>query len=370
MLIHGKNFGFGCMRLPMKDDKVDYEQFCEMTDYFIENGFTYFDTAHGYISGQSETAIRDCVSARHPRDSFTLTNKLTDCYFNSEEDIRPFFEKQLELCGVDYFDYYLMHALNSENYRKYQNCNAFKVVSQLKKEGKIRHFGISFHDTADVLKTILDDHPEIEVVQLQFNYIDFDDAAVQSGKCYRLCREYGKPVIVMEPVKGGSLVKLPDKAQDIFSSLGENSNASYAIRFAAGFEGIEMVLSGMSDMEQMKDNVSFMKDFKPLNEKELAAVEKVCAVFKGLNIIPCTGCRYCTDGCPMSISIPDLFACLNAKTAFNDWNQDYYYSTHTQSAGKASDCIECGNCEYECPQHLPIRELLKEVALTFEKKEK
>lgn len=368
MLINGKKFGFGCMRLPMLDGRVDTKQFSEMIDYFIENGFTYFDTAHGYIDGQSETAIKECLTSRYPREAYTLTDKLTDCYFDSEEDIRPFFEKQLEICGVDYFDYYLMHAQSAENYPKYQKYKAYETAFELKKEGKIKHLGISFHDTADVLETILGDHPEIEVVQLQFNYVDYNDAAVQSKKCYEVCRKHGKPVIVMEPVKGGSLVKLPDEAKRIFDSLGSASYASYAIRFAADFEGVEMVLSGMSDMAQMVDNVSFMKDFRPLDETERDAVARVCGVFRGLNMIPCTACRYCTAGCPMQISIPDLFSCYNAKTVFNDWNQDYYYSTYTASGGKASDCIECGNCEYECPQHLPIRDLLKKVAETFEKK--
>lgn len=368
MLIDAKKFGFGCMRLPMKDKQVDIEQVKKMVDVFMENGFTYFDTAHGYIGGLSEKAVKECVVDRYDRKSFTLTDKLTDCYFNSESDIRDFFEEQLKICGVDYFDYYLMHAQCADNYPKYQKYRAYETVSELKAEGKIRHIGISFHDTAEVLERILTDHPEIEVVQIQLNYVDFDDAAVQSRKCYEVCRKHNKPVIVMEPVKGGSLVNLPEEAKKIFDGLDGRSYASYAIRFAAGFDGVEMVLSGMSSLEQMNDNISFMKDFKPLNEREREAVARVCGVFKGLNMISCTACRYCTAGCPMNISIPDLFSCYNAKTVFNDWNQNYYYeSVYTANNGKASDCIECGNCEYECPQHLPIRELLKKVASTFEK---
>lgn len=363
-----KNFGFGCMRLPMKNGKIDYVEFNKMIDVFIESGFNYFDTAHGYHDGMSETAVRDCLAARYPRDKFILTNKLTQPYFNSEKDIRPFFESQLALCGVDYFDFYLMHAQSKDIFAHFKRCRAYEQALKLKAEGKIKHFGISFHDTAEVLDMILSEYPQIEVVQIQLNYLDFDDPAVQSGKCYEVCRKHGKPVIVMEPVKGGSLVRLPKDAQKYFDELGSASAASYAIRFAAGFDGVCMVLSGMSDLAQMNDNVSFMKEFKPLDKKEKEAIAHVCGIFKGMNLIACTACRYCTAGCPQKISIPDLFACLNTKNIHHDWNADYYYSSvHTQSGGKASECVGCGKCEKSCPQHLPIRELLKAVAAEFEK---
>lgn len=363
-----KNFGFGCMRLPMKNGKIDYAEFNKMIDVFIESGFNYFDTAHGYHDGMSETAIRDCLAARYPRDKFILTNKLTQPYFNSEKEIRPFFESQLALCGVDYFDFYLMHAQSKDIFEHFKRCRAYEQALKLKAEGKIKHFGISFHDTAEVLDTILTEYPQIEVVQIQLNYLDFDDPAVQSKKCYDVCRKHGKPVIVMEPVKGGSLVRLPKDAQKYFDELGTASAASYAIRFAAGFDGVCMVLSGMSDLAQMNDNVSFMKEFKPLDKKEKEAIAHVCDIFKGMNLIACTACRYCTAGCPQKISIPDLFACLNTKNIHHDWNADYYYSSvHTQSGGKASECVGCGKCEKSCPQHLPIRELLKAVAAEFEK---
>ncbi|WP_097003980.1 aldo/keto reductase [Lacrimispora amygdalina] len=364
-----KNFGFGCMRLPMIDNEVDYAQFSAMIDIFMENGFNYFDTAHGYIGGKSETALRNCLTKRYSRKQYILTNKLSTHFFEKQEQIRPLFESQLEACGVDYFDIYLMHAQSKDIFAKFKRCEAYETALELKEEGKIRHFGISFHDKASVLEEILTEYPQIEVVQIQFNYVDYEDPAVESRKCYDVCRKYGKPVIVMEPTKGGNLVNLPDDAKVILDSLHGGSTASYAIRFAAGFEGIMMVLSGMSNMEHMEDNISYMKDFHPLSETELEAVNKVCEVFKAQNLIPCTACRYCTDDCPKKIAIPDLFACLNAKKVFHNWNTDYYYhNVHTVQNGKASECIKCGKCEHVCPQHLKIRDLLVTVAEEFEKR--
>lgn len=363
-----RNLGFGCMRLPMCGDGVDYAELNKMVDTFIENGFNYFDTAHGYVDTKSEIAVRECLVKRYPRESFVLADKLTNFYFRTEADVRPFFESQLKICGVDYFDFYLMHAQSKENFAMFKRCRAYEQALEFKKEGKIKHFGISFHDTADVLDEILTEYPQIEVVQIQLNYVDYDDPAVQSRKCLEVCNKHGKPVIVMEPVKGGNLVNLPEDAKKYFDELGGGSYASYAIRFAASCKGVFMVLSGMSNTAQMNDNISYMKDFKPLGERELEAVQDVCAVFKGMNLIPCTACRYCIDGCPKKISIPDLFACLNAKNIYHDWNANYYYDeVHTKNRGKASECIKCGKCEKACPQHLKIRELLINVAKEFEK---
>ena len=361
-----KKLAFGCMRLPMMDGRVDEPQFCRMIDRFIEEGFNYFDTAHGYIGGQSETAIRSCLTSRYPREAYLLTDKLTDSYFKKQEDIRPFFEKQLEWCGVDYFDFYLMHAQNAGNYEQFQRCKAYETAFELKAEGKIRHVGISFHDTAEVLEQILTDHPEIEVVQIQFNYLDYDDPAVQSRKVYEVCRRHNKPVLVMEPVMGGNLVNLPDVARQVLNGLNGGSIASYAVRFAAGFDGMLCILSGMSSIEQLEDNISYMKDFQPLNDTELNAVNKVVEILHSKDLIPCTACRYCVDGCPQHIAIPDLFSCMNTRELTHDWNPHMYYDIHTRDSGKASSCIKCGKCEKICPQHLPIRKLLKDIASTFE----
>ena len=317
-----KNFGFGCMRLPMNGEEVDIEQTKRMVDTFLDRGFNYFDTAHGYIQGKSETALKVALTSRYPREKYILTDKLTDCFFKTQADIRPFFESQLEQCGVDYFDFYLMHAQNETSFAHFKACRAYETAFQLKAEGKIRHVGISFHDRAEVLEQILTEYPQVEAVQIQFNYVDYEDLAIQSRSCYEVCRKFGKPVIVMEPVKGGSLVNLPEEAKKVLEDLHGGSPASYAIRFAAGFPGIRMVLSGMSDMEQMLDNTSFMADFQPLDEKEMAAIRKVREIFRTKDMIPCTACRYCIDGCPQHISIPDLFAVMNTKQIHHDWNAD------------------------------------------------
>ena len=361
-----KNFGFGCMRLPMKDGEVDHAEVCKMVDAFLEAGFNYFDTAHGYIGGKSELALRECLTSRYPRDRYIFVNKLSGPYFKTQEEIRPFFQTQLEACGVEYFDFYLMHAQNRDNFKDFKRCRAYETAFEMRDEGLIRHVGLSFHDTADVLDQILTEYPQIEVVQLQFNYADYEDGGVQSRKCYEVCCKHGKPVIVMEPVKGGSLVNLPDEAKAIYDELGEMSYASYAIRFAAGFEGIFMTLSGMGDMNMMNDNLSYMTDFQPLSDAERAAVDRVCSIIHAQHLIPCTACSYCTEQCPVGIQIPDILACLNATRAYSSRDPKERYAELAQTGAVASACAECGACEDICPQHLPIRELLKQAASTFE----
>ena len=316
------NLGFGLMRLPMKGDEVDHEELSKMVDAYLDAGFNYFDTAHPYHGGKSEIAMRECLVKRHDRKDFLVADKLTEPYFQNTEDIRPFFDSQLEWCGVEYFDFYLMHAQNSSNYGKFQRCKAYETCSRIRDEGLIRHLGISFHDKASLLEKILSDHPEVEFVQIQFNYFDYDNINVESRKVYEVCEDHGLPVVVMEPLKGGHLVNLPDEADKVLRGLGEGSNASYALRFAASFPNMVSVLSGMGSTAQMEDNLSAMKDFAPLSEEEKDALWKVRDILNGLNAIQCTGCRYCIEenDCPMDIQIPDMFSALNSFRAFNDWN--------------------------------------------------
>lgn len=353
-----KNFGFGMMRLPMVGEEVDLEQTCKMVDAFLEAGFNYFDTAHPYIQGKSEQAVKHCIADRYPREAFVLANKLSGGFFKTEEEIRPLVDEQLSKCGVEYFDFFLMHAMNAARHQMYIDTRAYDVCQELKAEGKLRHVGLSFHDTADVLDKILTDRPEMEFVQLQFNYVDYEDAKVQSRACYEVCRKHGKPVLVMEPVKGGSLINLPENAMELLTT---GNAASYALRFAASFDGIAMVLSGMSNTEQMADNLSFMTDFKPLTEDEHETVAKIRTIYQAQHKIPCTACRYCTDGCPAGIPIPDIFACLNRNRAGEGEPEKEYAAFENN----ASACIGCGQCEAECPQNLKIRDLLKEVEKAF-----
>lgn len=368
-----KNFGFGCMRLPMQGEEVDTEQFSRMVDAFLEAGFNYFDTAHGYISTKSEPAIRECLTSRHPRDSYILTDKLTGSYFNQESDIRPFFQSQLEICGVDYFDFYLMHAQSADSFAKFKRCRAYETALELKAEGKIRHVGISFHDTAGVLDQILTEYPQVEVVQLQLNYVDWESNDVQSRRCYETAVRHGKRVLVMEPVKGGLLADIPEEAKALLKEAAPDASpASWAVRFAASLPSVAVVLSGMSNMEQMEDNLSYMGQFQPLTDAEQRVIQRVTEVILSKAAIACTSCRYCVDGCPRKIAIPDYFKLVNNISKFGEAQRagakmSYRYRTEELRMGKASDCVKCGKCEAACPQHLPIRELLVKVAEEFER---
>jgi len=353
-----KNFGFGCMRFPMIADEVDEEQVKQMVDAFLEAGFNYFDTAKPYHGGKSEGIVRRCLTSRYPRESFVLTTKLSGGCFEGAEGVRPMFEDQLNACGVEYFDFYLFHALNADRHQKFMKDGIYDIARQLKAEGKIRHLGMSFHDSAQVLDQILNDLPEVEVVQLQLNYVDWIDPRVQSRDCYEVCRKHGKPVFVMEPVKGGSLANLPEKATALMTS---GSPASYALRFAAGHEDVVVVLSGMSNQEQVMDNLATMANFRPLDKQELEVIDKVRTIHQGLHKVPCTACRYCVEGCPAGIDIPELFACLNDKHQKAE-GADARYAAQ---AVKAEACLECGKCEAACPQHLHIRQLLKDVTAAF-----
>ena len=349
------------MRLPMKDGEVDKAEVNRMVDAFIDAGFNYFDTAHGYIDGKSEVAVRECLTSRYDRNKYVLANKLSDWFFNTEAEVRPLFEQQLEICGVEYFDFYLFHALNRNNYKKHKECNTFEIVKQLHAEGKVRHIAMSFHDTSDVLDMILTEQPQIEVVQLQINYLDYDDPGVQSKACYDIAAKHGKKVIVMEPVKGGALVNLPSEAVAEFARLGNAAPVSYALRYAASYPEVFMVLSGMGNMEMMESNIKTMYPFVPLSKEELEATDKARDIIRKYNQIPCTKCRYCAEVCPKNVPIADLFAVYNeyalAKITRAEAREGY-----ESFDVKAGDCIECGACENICPQSIDIREKLKKIA--------
>ncbi len=373
-MMPAKKLGFGCMRLPLTDPedftKVDIAQVERMVDTFLERGFTYFDTAYMYHEFESEKIMRRTLVERHRRDSFTLASKLPTMFLKAEGDQERIFAEQLEKCGVGYFDYYLLHNLNVSNYRKVEQFDSFAFAARMKAEGKIRHVGFSFHDSAELLDEILTAHPETEFVQLQINYMDWDDESIQSRKCYETARRHGKPIVVMEPVKGGTLARLPEEAERLFRTHRPDlSPASWAIRYAAGLEGVMMVLSGMSTMEQLEDNISYMQDFKPLDAEERATVETAVGIINRSIAIPCTACRYCVDGCPKKIAIPEYFALYNNVTQSLNKGfavQEVYYANLTQTHGRASECIACRKCEKSCPQHLPIVEHLRQVSTKFD----
>lgn len=356
-----KRLGFGCMRLKMAGDEVDEAEFIRMIDTFMAAGFTYFDTAHGYLNGKSEAALRPCLTERYDRASYQLANKLSEWYIQEEGDIRPFFEKQLEICGVDYFDVYLCHAVNRHNYEKYKACRAFEILGELRAEGKIRHAAMSFHDTADVLDRILTEQPSIELVQLQINYLDHDDPGVQSRACYDVAVKHEKKVIVMEPVKGGALVNLPGEAAAVLDGLGGGSYASYALRYAASLPAVCMVLSGMGSTEMMRDNLHTMDDFIPLSAKEEEALAAVRGIIRRVRQIPCTACNYCAEVCPQGIRISGIFAPYNDYLGARATWGEAKEKLPTQG-GSAADCIGCGACEQVCPQGIGIREHLAAIA--------
>lgn len=365
-----KKLGFGCMRLPVTDgstENINDAAFCEMIDSYIEQGFKYFDTAYPYHNGRSEETVGRCLVQRYARDRFFLASKMPVWLVKEYADYGKYFEEQLKKCQVEYFDFYLLHAMNKDRVKEAENLGGFQFVQSMKAEGKIRHIGFSFHDKADVLDEILTNHPEMEFVQLQINYYDWESENVQSRKCYEVAQKYGVPVIVMEPVKGGTLANMTGRPAEILKELSpEASFASYAIRYAASLENVMLVLSGMSDEQQLIDNTAYMREFRPLDERERAAIARVVEELAAMPTIACTKCRYCVEGCPKKIPIPDVFEDYNMTVQFgiNETNRGSY-RRHTADGGSANVCIRCGKCEGQCPQHLPIRDLLVKVAETF-----
>lgn len=363
-----KKLSFGLMRLPVKthiQTRIDIEATKEMVDYFIDNGFTHFDTSIVYHGGKSETAFKKAVAERYDRKAFTITDKMPMFIIKTKSALETTFNKELKRCGVDYFDYYWLHSLDTKNYANCEKTDAFSYLQKKKEEGKIIHTGFSFHGSAELLDEILTKHPEVEFVQLQINYLDWEDEKVQARKNYEVARKHGKRIMVMEPVKGGALAKPSPAAQKLLSEYDSTiSPAVWALRFCASLEGVDFVLSGMSNLEQLKENVEAMDNFKPLSEEETALLFRVAEVIKNGVEIPCTACRYCVDACPKEILIPDYFNLYNGRKQ-DEKKAKTEFKSISKGNGKPSDCISCHACEQHCPQHLEISNYMKTISKGF-----
>ena len=364
--------GFGMMRLPQNENKeIDLPQVCRMVDTYMKAGFNYFDTAYMYCDGRSESVVKEAVVKRYPRESFWLTTKLPQWMMNGIEDRDRIFNDQLERTGAGYFDLYLLHSVeDGANYEGYVKYDCFQWAMKKKEEGKIRHFGFSFHGTPELLDQILTEHPEVEIVQIQLNYIDWNNPLIQSGKLYEVLRRHNVPMLIMEPVKGGTLAQAAPEIEKLMKDVRpESSMASWALRFAASLDGVATVLSGMSDEAQMEDNLNTFQNFEPLTEKEQEVIREVVRAMEKMPTIPCTSCRYCVDGCPQSIQIPDVFRALNTLRSFGETDRAHnYYEKLVKNSGRAADCIACGQCESACPQHLPIIQLMEEASKELDPK--
>ena len=362
--------GFGLMRLPEKDGEIEIPRVCEMVDAYMKAGFNYFDTAYIYHGGKSEVAAREALVKRYPRESFTLADKLPAWCINCEDDVEKILNEQLARLGVDYIDYYLLHSVeDGNNYETYEKYDCFSWGLKKKEEGKIRHLGFSFHGTPELLEKVLDAHPETEFVQIQLNYADWNNPVVRSGELYEILRSRNIPMIIMEPVKGGTLANLTPELEGKFKAVRPDASAaSWALRFVGSLPGVEAILSGMSTEDQMNDNIKTFANFEPLTQDEEILVNEVKEKMLDANLIACTSCRYCTDGCPMGISIPDIFRAVNTLRLYpgDEFRPKMFYQGLAERTAKASDCVGCGQCEDVCPQHLPIIELLKGAAEAFE----
>ena len=357
--------GFGLMRLPEKDGEIRMDEVCRMVDTYLEAGLNYFDTAYVYHGGKSEVAAREAIVKRHPRDSFYLATKLPGWEIKKEEDVERIFNEQLERAGVDYFDFYLLHSIEDGNVGIYNKYDCFGWGLKKKEEGKIKHLGFSFHGSPELLTKVLDEHPETEFVQIQLNYLDWNNPVVQSGKLYNILHERNIPMIIMEPVKGGTLASLkPEFEEKLKAARPDKSVASWAFRYVASLPGVMTILSGMTHEDQMEDNLATFKNFEPLSDDERAVIDDVTSKILDIPQIGCTSCRYCVDGCPKSISIPDVFRSVNTMTLYNEEFRPkaFYNGIVSSGHGRASDCIACGQCEGVCPQHLPIISLMKDAA--------
>ncbi len=358
--------GFGLMRLPKKGGSIDVEHVKKMVDLFMEAGFTYFDTA--YVYSGSEAATRLALVDRYDRNSYTLATKLNVNAALTEKAAKKEFYTSLERTGAGYFDFYLLHALMANNYRKYERFHLWDFVRELKEKGLIKHLGFSYHDDPVLLDRLLTDHPEVDFVQLQINYADWENPSVTSRANYETARKHGVSIVIMEPVKGGALADPPHAVKELMKAHSPNmSFASWAIRFAASLDGIITVLSGMSNLDQMKDNLSYMKDFRPLDEEEQKIIQQAQRIMGNSSTVPCTACRYCTEGCPMQISIPEVFKAMNLQLGTGQMEDaKKAYAIAAPVGHMASDCIGCGQCENACPQHIKITDELRRAKEMFE----
>ena len=364
--------GFGLMRLPEKDGAIDLEQVCRMADAYLAAGLTYFDTAYVYHGGHSEEAVKEVLTKRHPRDSFTVATKLPAWCMKEAADRDRIFGEQLERTGLEYFDFYLLHSVeDGTNGDTYERLDCYNWAMEKKARGKIRHFGFSFHGSPEYLEKLLDAHPEVEFVQIQLNYADWENPVVRSGALYEILHRRGVPMVIMEPVKGGTLARLTPELEAKYRAIRpEASAASWALRFVGSLPDVMTILSGMSEEEQMRDNIETFTHFEPLSEEEKTLVDEVRTIMLNVPQIGCTACRYCTDGCPMNIAIPDVFRAVNTMDLFHETFRPraFYGGLLSQGHGRASDCVACGQCESVCPQHLPIIELLKDASARLDKK--
>ena len=368
--------GMGLMRLPLMDENdqtsIDYEEVNKMVDAYMDAGFDYFDTAFVYHEGVGEAAFRKCVVERYPRESFKIATKLPLFVITEESQLEPIFAQQLENCGVDYFDYYMLHNVSGFTENAWKNVDLYSFIQKKKEEGYIKHIGISTHGNAEFLEEILFDHPELEFVLLQINYLDWEDEGIESRKCLEVARKYNKQVMIMEPYKGGFLADVPEEAEKIMKEYNPNrSVVSWAMRFVANLEDVEVVLTGASNLEQLESNIQEFNDADPLNDEEMEIISQVSEIINSNITVDCTKCRYCVDTCPEDIDIAKIFDLYNKHKLLemDEWTpfgNAYLNYSKLDGVGIASDCIECENCIEECPQQINIPEVLKDVAKTFE----
>jgi predicted aldo/keto reductase-like oxidoreductase len=374
--VNDNKLGFGLMRLPVHNEDItdiDMDEFKKMVDAFMDKGYNYFDTAYPYHLGASEKAVKEAIVERYPRESFLIADKLPTFVLQSADQMEPIFNEQLERCGVEYFDYYLLHNLSTWTKKAWDEIDSFSFIKKMKEEGKIRKIGFSFHDNAELLDEVLNKHPEVEFVQLQINYLDWENESIQARQCYEICEKHNVPVIVMEPLKGGTIINIPEEAKDLLKNYNPDASiVSWAFRFFKDLDNVERILTGASNLEQMEENLNIMENIEPLNSDEKEITGKVVEILNGNNAIPCTKCNYCIEECPMNIPIPTYFELFNneKELGFEQFSaQQVYYRTYalTEGVGMASECTQCEACVSKCPQHLDIPTYMEEVYDRFEK---